>query len=384
MKIKKNCILTAGTILAVVAAHSSFYLLRLGNAGPLGGAIRGFIGCAYPLAAFGVDLFFVLSGFLIGNILIRIFINNDTFSFRDVRSFWIRRWFRTLPLYWLILTTDIVLYHFLDLRSHEMNKAFDYLFIQNLWYPHPVYFFGEAWSLSVEEWFYLTLPITMYLSAIVFKPENKKKFLLRVFAGYLAVFVLLRFLNAFHPINGPDQEAGIRKVVAFRLDAVMYGVLIAYFNNYHSAALKKLKNILLATGIAGIIFIAWLMIDSRINITDSQNHAVRFASDAFLYLLTPLFCSLCLPFAYNILFISNRYVCGFFTHISKISYSMYLVHYSLVFIPFFNNMKPVSMPTAALYYLLYWAIVIGFSSFLYKYYEYPVTRLRDRFSEQKQ
>ena len=298
-------------ILTVVAAHSSGYLLRLGNAGPLGSVIRGFTACAYPLAAFGVELFFVLSGFLIGNILIREFIRSDTFSFRDVRSFWIRRWFRTLPLYWLILTADIILYHFLDLRSHEMNKALDYLFIQNLWYPHPIYFFGEAWSLSIEEWFYLTLPMAMYLCALILKPENKRRFLLRVFAGYLIVFVILRFINAFHPINGPDQDAGIRKVVAFRLDAVMYGVLIAYFNYYYATALNKLKNVLLAIGIAGIIFIAWLMTDSRINVTDSQNHIIRFASDAFLYLLIPLFCSLCLPFANNIRAINNRYVSVF-------------------------------------------------------------------------
>ena len=62
---------------------------------------------------------------------------------------------------------------------------------------------------------------------------------------------------------------------------------------------------------------------------------------------------------------------------------MYLVHYSLVFIPFFNNMKPVSMPAVAAYYLLYWAIVIGLSSFLYKYYESPVMKLRERFSKRE-
>ena len=364
-------------------AHSSEYLLRLANAGALGSVIRGFTGYARSFGLLGVELFFVLSGFLIGNILIRTFLQTDTFSFRDVGNFWVRRWFRTLPLYWLILTVDIVLYQLLGLRSHETSKAFYYLFIQNLWHPHPMFFFGEAWSLSVEEWFYLTLPVAMYLSALTFKPSNKKKFLFRVFAGYLAVFLVLRFINAFHPLNGPDQDAGIRKVVLFRLDAVMYGVLIAYFNHYYNTVLNKLKNILLGAGMAGIILITWLITDPRINITDSQSHTIRFASDAFLYLLIPLFFSLWLPFANNIRAISNKYASRFFTHISKISYSMYLVHYSLVFIPFFCYMKPVSMHAAALYYLLYWAIVIGLSSALYKYYEYPVMKLRERFTERE-
>ena len=159
-------------ILAVVLAHSSEFLLRLANAPCIGNGIRGFVNFVSPLGSLGVELFFVLSGFLIGNILIKTFISSDSFSWQDVRGFWIRRWFRTLPLYWLILTVNIIMYRIMDLRSHEMNKALDYFFIQNLWYPHPIYFFGEAWSLSVEEWFYLTLPVAMYISALLFRPTD--------------------------------------------------------------------------------------------------------------------------------------------------------------------------------------------------------------------
>ncbi len=367
-------------ILAVVLAHSSEFLLRLANAPCIGNGIRGFVNFVSPLGSLGVELFFVLSGFLIGNILIKTFISSDSFSWQDVRGFWIRRWFRTLPLYWLILTVNIIMYRIMDLRSHEMNKALDYFFIQNLWYPHPIYFFGEAWSLSVEEWFYLTLPVAMYISALLFRPTDKKRFLLRVFTGYLVVFLIIRFVNAFHPINGPDQDSGIRKVVLFRLDAVMYGVLIAYFNYYSGATLSKLKNYLLAVGIAGIVLLTWLITNKDTSISDSQDHLVRFASDAFLYLLIPFFFSLCLPFFNGIRTIRNKYASGFFAHISKISYSMYLVHYSLAFIPFFAYMSPVSLHAAALYYLLYWAIIIMLSSALYKYFEYPVMKLRERFS----
>ena len=371
-------------ILAVVTAHSSEYLLRLGTMPYAGAALRAFYDHVHYLyGLLGVELFFVLSGFLIGNILIKAFINSGAFSFRNVRNFWVRRWFRTLPLYWLILTVDIGLYSALKLHSHEMPKIFDYVFLQNLWYPHPMYFFGEAWSLSVEEWFYLTLPVFMYVCALLFKPVNKRKFLLNVFLCYLFVFLITRFINAFHPINGTDQDAGIRKVVVFRLDAVMYGVLISCFNYYYRTALNKLKNYLLATGLLGIVILSYLITDPGINLVNSANSSVRFVSDAFLYLLIPLCFSLCLPFANNIRAIRNKYISGFFTHISKISYSMYLVHYSLVFIPFFCYMKPVSLYAAALYYTLYWSIVIVLSSALYRYFEYPVMKLRDRFSSRE-
>ena len=51
----------------------------------------------------GVTLFFVLSGFLIGRILIRTITNRD-FNANMLAEFWIRRWFRTLPNYMLVLT----------------------------------------------------------------------------------------------------------------------------------------------------------------------------------------------------------------------------------------------------------------------------------------
>ena len=366
-------------ILAVVVSHSSEFLLRMANVPHFGNAIRGYVSFVQPLGPLGVELFFVLSGFLIGNILIKTFMNTG-FSFSDVRTFWVRRWFRTLPLYWLILTTDIILYYALDLKSHELPKIFYYFFLQNLWRPHPRYFFGEAWSLSIEEWFYITLPIAMYISAHIFRPVNKKSFLLKVFTGYLSVFLLIRFINAFHPINGPDLDSGIRKVVLFRLDAVMYGVLFAYFNTYSRQSLDKIKNMLLLTGIAGTVIIYYLFLDTSINITASTQPAIRFAGDAFLYLLIPLFFSLCLPFANSISTISNKYLSRFFTHISKISYSMYLVHYSLVFIPFFNLMKATTPVATVAFYILYWFTVISLSSVLYKYFEYPVMRLRDKFA----
>ncbi len=370
-------------ILAVVIAHSSEFLLRLANVPHIGGAIRSTVEFVQPFGQFGVELFFVLSGFLIGNILIRTFDSPVNFSFRQVRHFWVRRWFRTLPLYWLILTVDIVLYYFLDLKSHEMPKGLFYLFLQNLWYPHPQYFFGEAWSLSIEEWFYLTLPVAMYICTVLARPVNKPRFLFRVFTGYLLVFVAIRIVNAFHPLNGPDQDAGIRKVVLFRLDAVMYGVLMAWFSYYYGQVMNRIKNYLLIADVAGIVFVFYLLRGPSVRMTAPENETFRFASDAFLYVALPLFFSFCLPFANSIKTLSSRRFSGFFTHISKISYSMYLVHYSLIFIPFFYNYQNSSPLIIVGLYILYWVIVIGLSSLLYKYFETSILRLRDRFANEK-
>ena len=67
---------------------------------------------------FGVDLFFVLSGFLIGRIFLKDLLANQTIDFK---TFWLRRWFRTLPNYYLFLGIHIILmlFSFQDnLRDH--------------------------------------------------------------------------------------------------------------------------------------------------------------------------------------------------------------------------------------------------------------------------
>jgi peptidoglycan/LPS O-acetylase OafA/YrhL len=361
-----------------VVSHSAPLLAPLANTRHFGKITSVFLTVTQPLGLLGVELFFVLSGFLIGNILIKTFVNSSDFSFGTVRNFWIRRWFRTLPNYWLILTVDIILYKVLNLTTLDAGKLLFYPFLQNLWYPQPLFFFGESWSLSIEEWFYLTLPIAMYMSYRIFSTINKKTFLLKVFSIYLLVFLLARFFNAFHPISGPDQDMGIRKVVVFRLDAVMYGVLFAYFNYYNSTLLNRIKYYLLAISAMGTIFIYYLMVNPRINICAPSNPALKFFSDAFLYLLIPLFLSFCLPFANGIKNMSGKYIGAVIQHVSKISYSMYLVHYSLIFAPLAYFLKVDSYSILVAVYVLYWVVVMVLSSLLYKYFEYPVMGLRDK------
>lgn len=328
----------------------------------------------------GVELFFVLSGFLIGNILIRTFMSSD-FTFHDVKHFWIRRWFRTLPNYWLILTVDLLFYKAINFVQWDAPKLLYYPFLQNLWYPHPLYFFGEAWSLSIEEWFYLTLPVCMLVCYRVFRPTDKQKFLFRIFLGYLLVFALIRFINAFHPINGPEQDISIRKVVLFRLDAVIYGVLIAYFSYFKGAWLDKVKYYMLALCIAGSAFIYYILMSHEISIINPKDPSLKFASDAFLYLIIPFFFSLCLPFANSVKSMRGKYLPRAIQHISKISYSMYLVHFSLIFIPVFYMVNPGSLWEVAGVYMLYWIAVIVLSSLLYKYFEYPIMQRRDKIAK---
>ena len=365
----------------MVLAHSSPLLWPLASIPKLGHYTADYLLFIQPFGIYGVELFFVLSGYLIGGILIKTYLNSPDFGYKDLKNFWIRRWFRTLPNYWFVLCCTILLYKGMHLEQSGKAKILYFIFLQNLWYPHLLSFFGEAWSLSVEEWFYITLPLVLFVSSKLAKPTNKQKFMLRVFIGYLLTFLLIRFVNAFHPINGHDQDAGIRKVVLFRLDAVMYGVLVAYLQQFHSSLLYKIKNQLLILSILGFKGLHYLISNQTIKIEATTIPGLQFISNAFLYLFLPLVFSLSLPYALNTISIRNKILKNSTKHISKISYSMYLCNYTLLYLPFFYEMKKTNNYILCVYYLVFWVILILLSTFLYNYIELPAMKIRDRFSK---
>ena len=145
-------LLRAFAILCVVYSHGSFLL---GDAPVIPRDL-------YMIPVFdGVGMFFVLSGFLIGRILLRTVAHEDSDGRMLVR-FWVWRWFRTLPNYYLVLIVLVAVTWSLSAPLVPLpdHLARYFTFMQNLAWPHPE-FFGEAWSLAVEEWFYLCIPIPL-------------------------------------------------------------------------------------------------------------------------------------------------------------------------------------------------------------------------------
>src|SRR6185369_11181015 len=78
------------------------------------------------LVFFGMDLFFMLSGFLIGSILLR---SLDTSGTQQIRRFYIRRVFRTFPSYYVVLTLLALLYPLTQWQ--KQNLPYEYLYVTN-------------------------------------------------------------------------------------------------------------------------------------------------------------------------------------------------------------------------------------------------------------
>src|SRR5919108_5666871 len=113
-------IVRALAILMVLFYHSREMLAGLISIPFIGYLTGKIIAITVPFGHLGVEMFFVLSGYLIGGILIKEFNKNDNLNFNNITSFWKRRWLRTLPNYFLILVLNFILYFFL------MDLVFDW------------------------------------------------------------------------------------------------------------------------------------------------------------------------------------------------------------------------------------------------------------------
>jgi len=242
------------------------------------------------LGAIGVDLFFVLSGFLIGGILLR-HIDLQKTSADDLYGFWKRRWFRTLPNYFLVLFLNVLI--FLFLGNNLPKSILLYIpFLQNFSTSHPD-FFTEAWSLSIEEYAYLLLPFLLFFSFKFFKNSNKEKLFLWIILVTIFCLTFFKILYYFSAeINSyNDWSTSFRKVVIYRIDSIYTGFLAVYLVRKYSKIMEKFKLHLLFTGL--LIFILIHVIIYSFNLVPQSSPGFY----VFIYLQTIIF-SLALLFPY--------------------------------------------------------------------------------------
>lgn len=312
----------------------------------------------------GVELFFVLSGFLIGRILLKT-ITQDSYqlSGRNLLTFWKRRWFRTLPNYYLILGLNVLFVYlgFIDGDLEQFNFQF-LLFVQNFSGPF-VDFFWESWSLSVEEWFYIIMPIALL---VALKIAPSKRSILAVILALIILPLVYRISQAGEEVDPFWWDVKFRKVVIMRLDTIIYGVLAAFVKFYHPGFWKKIALPAFVLGLAIVISIEYIPKDLN-----------GFFAKTFYFNGTTIGAMLLLPLADSY----RQAKTGFgkvITHISLISYSMYLVNLGLVSQVIMKHFQITSPGDGLAKYFLYWGIVVGVSTLLYFCFERPVLQLRDK------
>lgn len=356
-------VVRALAILMVLCSHSTLLLFE--NESNLTLTIIRFFG------AIGVDLFFVLSGFLIGKIILKQ-INAGRTSFKDFLYFWMRRWLRTLPNYFLILILNIMLFYFLYDKVIDGVGSF-FVFFQNFSNPHPD-FFTEAWSLSVEEYAYIIGPLVLYFLILFLKNGYMSQVFITMTLTIIFVITCLRVYYHFNHdmISMHDWSQNIRKVVIYRIDSIYYGFIGAFLSVIYNTIWKKNKKLFFYMGIALFFGMHGFIFKYHIQ----PENASLFYNVFYLPLI-----SICLLMFFPLF--SNYKDGTLFKHeitsISILSYGLYLINYSLVLLTIrhFVNVNAVSIGAKFLILLLYWVVSFYASFMLYKYFEKPILNWRD-------
>ncbi|SEN95180.1 acyltransferase [Paenibacillus sp. OV219] len=340
-------------IFLVLFCHAlGFFFMQYHNFNPLN----------YVTGYLGVELFFVLSGFLIGRILLKDIVENGSLS--GLKQFYLRRWFRTLPLYYFTVFATYWLV------SKDMDFS-NLVFLQNFNEQH-LSFLPISWSLSIEEWFYLLIPIPLLW---VGKFRNKSAAFFVMTSLLLILFPLLRMAE----VQGgqPLWDYGIRKQIPLRLDSLVFGVMLAGFRTYHVTFYRKIlagkTSFVLA--LAGLTYFSGYLVYKGIQ---DQTMDQSWFDRTILFSLVSLFIALLIAvlevhFPRLDRLPKLRSSIRFF---SAQSYGYYLFHWN-IFI-WFNKENTTASVGHSLYLLIFALIVLfTFTFLMHRYYEVPIMRMRD-------
>ncbi len=351
----------ATAITAVVLSHSSIFFDKYFSENTQFFASLGF---------FGVELFFVLSGFLIGTIILNIVYQFD--SFRTLLHFWVRRWFRTLPNYFLFVLIHFFL--FTAMGRKVDNIGFYFVFLQNFkeWGGG---FFPVSWSLSIEEWFYIIFPFFLWFGFKI-KSVSQSKILKRFLSTviiYILLFLFVRIILVL--VWEPNWGSGVRLALIMRLDAPIYGVLAAYIAYGYPEHWSKFRLFYFLAGtiiffISGLLFVFY---------GNCFNSSLFFKTAFFSFVSISI--AMWLPLLYSWKS-KNTLLLKVITNISLWSYSIYLCHDPIRRIVYFSYlaMGNFKFIVTLSFFLIYTALAIYMARFVYLCFEKPVMDLRERFN----
>ena len=207
----------------------------------------------------GVNLFFVLSGFLITYHLLRRWTRVPDGA--GLRTYLVKRWLRIVPTYYVVLAiaaAGVVPHHPIDTNLLSLQVAWHALFLQD-YLPSSI--LGPFWSLGVEEKFYLAMPVVLLVAWKAGRVGRVS--LVGLFAFLAAVPVMVRV--GMYAVSGPSQAGHFlrdwRNPFHLNLDALFLGAICAwlYLQRDRLPLLREARTASAATW-TGVGLVAVLMI----------------------------------------------------------------------------------------------------------------------------
>ena len=312
------------------------------------------------VAAYGVILFFVLSGYLITFLMMT---EKKTFGRVELLKFYKRRILRIWPIYYLAIIVTILLLSFKIISDH--SNAITGIALYSLLLSNVGYAFGYGiisitplWSVGVEEQFYAFWPLLLNKSKNIFMA------LIIVILIYLLLKIGLRFFE-----NGPWYSL----ITNSAFDSMAIGGLASALVFYKSRLLSYLYNPLLQ-------ILCWLFLGISVfykpihflSLFDSEMHSIIYA-----IIIVNVSAN-----EKSLISLENKV----FNFIGRISYGMYVYHMIIiVLLSYFFKTHIHAIPSHSTQYIVVYTVIIGVTimvSYLsYNYFESFFLKLKTNFSK---
>jgi len=332
----------------------------------------------------GVDLFFTLSGFLIGGLLLAELANRGTL---DVRRFLLRRGLKIWPSYAVFLVVAVTAVGLPPLLDNHYWVSFArvsafwpaFLHVQNYFRIEPRHATLDVthlWSLSVEEHFYLVLPLLLLV--LSGRRGFRQSPLGTVATVSTVVMIGCLALRTYISL----WQGGYRVFTLFtpthiRMDSLMAGVLLAAFVTYRRQAIERLRpwaTLFLAVGI--LSFTPYLVVDLHAPLGHTVGYSVLWFGSSMMVLWAWLRST-----DPAVAPASRGRALTFVALLGSYSYSIYLWH-----LPFARSLSnqilhvfDVNAPFTFAIYMVTFAVVSTAMGILsYRLIEGPVLAWRDR------
>lgn len=315
----------------------------------------------------GVDLFFVLSGFLVSGLLFEQFRKENTVK---PLLFLTRRGFKIYPLFYIITAGVVLLHQFTGLGTSINNLIPELFFFQN--YSEGVN--PITWSLAVEEHFYILLVLGVWLAVKAGKLASKKgfhalAFTILAYSLVARVFTSLRYTEfEFYTHYTPTH---------LRIDSLLFGVMIAwnyYFNReWLMGFVQRFRRHLLAVAVLCL---------APLFLFDTDTFYMRTIGLSFLYLgFGSVLCLFLYSASFNRKFerILPKFIYSLVARTGIYSYAIYLVHIQVLNLIKRSTEALHITLNGQLLFLCYFGGSILAGVLLYSIVELPFLKLRERF-----
>lgn len=287
-----------------------------------------------PGGFLGVDLFFVLSGYLISSLIIKEYKSTGTVN---LYNFYVRRARRLLPAVYFMITVVLIiitLFNGVLLKKSYLDALFGYIYSSNWWYIfHKLdYFdsfgsqspFKHLWSLAIEEQFYMFFPLIFLIFNRKSKSNNGNSKLTKNFI-YVVLSLILVSLIAhilLFDINNINRIYFGTDTRAFSLLVGVVGAILYPMDRLSERTTKKDNMIYSIVSLVSILVLIGIMINT------SEYNTWLYRGGFLLVAIIGLIIIISSGRQYT--FMSKLLSFKPFVFIGKISYSLYLWHFPIL------------------------------------------------------